>query len=64
MAPAQHHNSHPPNAPATCGAMFGYSTGKNKQENGSSSKVGSATDTAPTRNCSRGRCSASAEPTD
>src|ERR1700691_6361435 len=57
-APAQHQSSHPPNTPATCGDMFGYSAGKKTQEKGSSHKVGSATETAPARNSSRGSCAA------
>src|ERR1700734_2160051 len=56
--PAQHRRSHPPNPPASCGDMFGYSAGKKTQEKGSSNKVGSATETAPARNCSRGRWAA------
>src|SRR5271156_5217439 len=44
-APAQHHSSHPPNTPATCGYMFGNNAAKNTHEKGSSSKVGRATET-------------------
>jgi hypothetical protein len=46
-APAQHQSIQPPNTPATLGAMFGNTTEKNVQENGSSNSVGSATEAAP-----------------
>lgn len=53
-APAQHHSIHPPNTPATDGAMFGKTTGKNALEKGSSRSVGSAIKNPASSHCSRG----------
>ena len=53
-APAQHQSIHPPKTPATSGAIFGNTTGKNALENGSSKSVGSAIEIAPAGHCSTG----------